>query len=82
MGDTPLASLSLTHVHYVSYFISMVVILVILATNLILEPRGPTVLCLSMAGPDPTGTMRFLCNLDLVNKGGGSHLDVCRTAGL
>lgn len=79
MGDTPLASLSLTHVHYVSYHHYN---LSDLPLTRFPEPRGPTVLCLSMASPDPTGTMRFLCNLDLVNKRGGGHLDVCRTDGL
>lgn len=81
MGDTPLASLSLTHVHYVSDHHYNQTCLTCPLTRFP-EPRGPTVLCLSMASPDPTGTMRFLCNLDLVNKRGGGHLDVCGTDGL
>ena len=79
MGDTPLASLSLTHVHYVSYVIFSPFDLPL---TMFPEPRGPTVLCLSMASPDSTGAMHFLCNLDMVNKGGGSYPDVCGTDGL
>lgn len=62
MGDTPLASLSLTHVHYVSAHYSPEHSSS--RTNPI-EPRGPPVFRFGMASSAPAGSLRLLRDPDL-----------------
>lgn len=62
MENPPLASLSLTHVHYVC-----ILLLSLLSLSLTLqEPRGPRLLPLRLAGPRAAGTMRCVCHADMV----------------
>ena len=61
MENPPLASLSLTHVHYVRIFSS--------APDFLLtqtEPRGPHLVSMRMARPCAARAMRCLCHIDLV----------------
>jgi hypothetical protein len=61
MENPPLASLSLTHVHYVSYtLISQHALLTLL------EPRRPHLVPMRMACPRPPSAMRHLRDADMV----------------
>ena len=67
MGDTSLASLSLTHVHYVRPLLDASLYPGDLCvSNTRLEPWGPNLLHLRMARPGPSGAMCGLCHADMV----------------
>jgi hypothetical protein len=62
MENPPLASLSLTHVHYVC-FPHLPLLLMMLTWQ---EPCGPHLLPLRLAGPCAAGTMCSVCHADMV----------------
>lgn len=79
--DTPLASLSLTHVHYVSQVLGDIPSHPIL-TLTPLESRGSPVLHLRMASSTSPSPLRVLCHSMLGIKRNGGHLNVCWATGL
>lgn len=90
MEATPLASLSLTHVHYVGPFPSPSAFshpyLTARLRNAItynpLEPLGPNLLPLRLARPRPPNPMRHLRNPHLVHTRSGNPPHVRRANGL
>jgi hypothetical protein len=85
MGDTPLASLSLTHVHYVRLlFLFLLSLFFKVQPKLICcpESRGSPVLGVGVVGPVAPSTMCLLCDASVGLEGDGGCLDVCRPAGL
>lgn len=90
MEATPLASLSLTHVHYVGSFSFpsafspsyLTALLPNAITNYPLEPLGPNLLPLRLARPRPPNAMRHLRNPHLVHAGSGNPPHVRRANGL
>lgn len=92
--EVPLASLSLTHVHYVRpllsshlrhlhrplLFLSFVLrdSVTPLTTNILTESQRPSLLPLRLACPGPTSTMRHLRDPDLGVSRSGDPAHVCR----
>lgn len=66
MEDTPLASLSLTHVHYVNFLYQSLYVLGLTLT-IHLEPRRSNLLPLRMASPRPPSPVHHIRDPDLVN---------------
>lgn len=86
MTDTPLASLSLTHVHYVSFFWFPRAFLSALRTDeacaFIVESERPALLFIGLACPSSPGIMRDICHSYLGHKRDGGAIDVRRPDGL
>lgn len=83
MEQTPLASLSLTHVHYVSAPFGNILVLEAQtdSTTAIESHRFP-VLPICVARSRSPSTMCGICDPHLGNPGSGGLVDVCRANGV
>lgn len=82
LSETPLASLSLTHVHYVSSHDWPDSNAIANAIDAPLEPRRHRLVCFCLAGPRTTSIMHHLRFSDLGLPRGGNYPDVRWSNGL